>query len=180
MKPLEKDIIIKEAINTKPGTITRICYMSEQKVKASYKKQGWKVFKVTETSARLGVNYGHIASVIARKAEEQLIETAQRVNNYEWVVENKVRYNNNTGKYYLFTANFNNGHNTKSFYIVTNEEENFVTVVDDLKNSNFEYLMLPSQWTTSNTHNEVKTISFENIYRIGSAGMSITKDSIAM
>ena len=93
MKTLNRDLIIEAAEKVKPGTIARICYKTELPVKAEWKKQGDKMYKIVETSARLGVNYGNIASVKARKELEENKPQIKRTNNYEWVIKNKVRHN---------------------------------------------------------------------------------------
>ena len=115
---LTKDEIISEAAKVRPGTITRVGYRTFLPVKAAYKKQGVEIMKVVNTSVRLGVRYNRIASVIARKAEEGLKEAIQRTNNYEWVLENKVCFNTQTGKHYLYAASLNGGHHTYTEYYV--------------------------------------------------------------
>ena len=175
-KSLERDIIIQEAQNVRPGTITRICYKTELPVKAEFKHQGYKIFKVVETSARLGVNYYNIASVIARKAEEESREAPKRANNYEWVIKNKVRHNTSTGKDYLYIATFNKGHHTKSYYVVTNSEEPSTSwyTADEFVDLCYKNYVIPSYWAKqSSPVSEVKNISFENVYRIGNAGAAI-------
>ena len=171
MEALKREVIINEAAKVKPGTITRIMYKTECPVKAEYKKQGYRMFKMVETSARLGVNYHHIASVIARKAEEGLKETVARVNNYEWVLKNKVRHNTATGKDYLYAATFNKGHHTYSCYILMQPDSSELKWFSplDLEESEYKDILIPSYWKGSNP-TEVRNISFENIYRIGSEG----------
>jgi hypothetical protein len=180
MEALKKELIIDEAKKIKSGTFTRLCYKSELPVKAALKKQGWKVTKITQTSTRLGVNYGNIASVIARKAEESLVETVQRTNNYEWVIKNKVSYNSSTDKLYLFVARINKGSNTKSFYIVENTVSGECHIVDKLDNTEFAELIIPSYWNKGSNYPEVQRISFENVYRIGSVGENIEKTSVVV
>jgi len=171
MKALEREVIINEAAKVRPGTITRIMYKTECPVKAEYKKQGYRMVKVVETSARLGVNYHNIASVIARKAEEGLKETVARVNNYEWVLKNKVRHNTATGKDYLYAAAFNKGHHTYSCYILMTPDRSDVKWLSplDLEESEYKDILIPSYWKKGDA-TEIRNISFENIYRIGSEG----------
>lgn len=177
MSVLAKEVIIDEAKAAKNGAFLRIGYRTELPVKAAYKKQGIQFFKYTEMSVRLGVNYGNIASVIARKAEEGLVEAAQRANNYEWIVKNKVRHNTSTGKDYLYVANFNQGSNIHRCYIGLKNGEVFSIVPEDSKmfqKLNEEY-MIPSYWTKSSEIPEVMNISFENIHRIGNSGLTLNK-----
>lgn len=175
MKALERDVILNEAKEVRNGCITRICYKTELPVKAEFKHQGYKVYKVVETSARLGVNYHKIASVIARKAEEGLKETIQRANNYyEWVLANKVRHNTNTGKDYLYVASFNKGHHTKSYFVVCGPDATteWLTAEDFI--DTYKGILIPSYWNNRGQGgSEVKNISFENIYRIGGSGEKI-------
>ena len=181
MEALKKELIISEAEKIKNGTFTRLCYKSELSVKAAFKKQGWKVTKITQTSARLGVCYGNIASVIARKAEESLVEAVQRTNNFEWVIKDKVCYNSNTDKLYLFVARISKGHNTKSFYIVENTITGETHIVDKLtEDGEFGELMIPSFWNKGSNFTEVQRIAFENVYRIGSVGENIEKTSVVV
>lgn len=174
MEALARDTIIEEAMKVRPGTLTRVGYTSELPVKAEYKKKGYRMFKIVETSVRLGVNYHNIASVIARKAEEGLKEAVQRTNNYEWVIKNKVSHNTATGKDYLYVANFNNGHNTKTRYFI---EGTFVGTIDmgDEIDEHFAHLLIPSYWNRKSNGGEVRTISFDNIYKIRSAGASLIR-----
>lgn len=175
-KALERDVIINEAQKVKPGTITRICYKIELPVKAEFKHQGYKMFKVVETSARLGVNYHKIASVIARKAEEGMKEAIKRTNNYEWVLKNKVRHNTSTGKDYLYVASFNKGHHTKCYYVIISPEGPDMGwyTPNEFINTSYKNYLIPSYWNKhSGPASEVKNISFENIYRIGGSGEKI-------
>lgn len=175
MSILAKEVILNEAAAAKNGTFIRVGYRTELPVKAAYKKQGIRFFKYTEMSVRLGVNYGHIASVLARKAEEALVQTAQRANNYEWVISNKVRHNTATGKDYLYVANINEGSNIRKCYIGLKDDEVFSIVPDNaevFKMLNEDY-MIPSYWNGSSSMPEVMNISFENIHRIGKSGLPL-------
>ena len=175
MSILAKEVILNEAAAAKNGTFIRIGYRTELPVKAAYKKQGIQFFKYTEMSVRLGVNYGHIASVIARKAEQQLVETIQRTNNYEWVIHNKVRHNTATGKDYLYVANFNQGSNIHNVYVGIKDGEVFNIVPEDkemFKILNEEY-MIPSYWNGTSNAPEIMNISFDNIHRIDKSGITL-------
>lgn len=166
---LTKDEIISEAAKIRPGTITRVGYRTFLPVKAALKKQGVEIMKVVNTSVRLGVRYNRIASVIARKAEEGLKETIQRTNNYEWVLENKVCFNTQTGKHYLYAASLNGGHHTYTDYYVKHADgkvEHFTSA--EFKNSGIgkEYL-IPSYFKGNGNVPEIRNIAFDNIFRIG-------------
>ena len=171
MNTLSRETIIAEAAKVKPGTIARICYKTEVPVKAEFRKQGVKVVKIVETSARLGVNYHRIASVIARKAEQNVEEVIKRANNYEWIIKNKIRHNTNTDKDYLYVAAFNKGHNTKTLYnIYVNDTLVDTQSKESILGSDWTNQILPSYWNKSFNAGEVKNISFENIIRINNAG----------
>ncbi len=174
---LSRETILDEVSKVKNGTIARIGYKTELPVKAEYKKRGVKIIKFVETSARLGVNYHHIASVIARKAEEQLEQAVQRANNYEWIIKDKVRHNTKTEKDYLYVASFNKGHNTKSVYILYPENgEPKTLTAEELTNSIYKHYVIDSYWKPTGYSSEVRNISFENIIRINKIGLSL--DSI--
>ena len=171
MKALEKEVIINEAAKVKPGTITRLLYKTECPIKSAYKKKGYRMVKLVETSARLGVNYHKIASVIARKAEMKAAEVIQRTNNYEWILRNKVRHNTATGKDYLYAASFNRGHHTNNFYILMKPEGDieYLSSIEVEQVSQYRDLLVPSYFNRQGPA-EIRNISFENIYRIGSEG----------
>lgn len=164
---MERFEIIEKVNAIRPGTFVRISYKSEVPVRASDKKAGIKMWKEVSTTVRTGVNYGNIASVIARKSEETDEPKRAYTNPYEWVIKDKVKVHTGTGKEYLYVASVNGGHHTKTTYFY----EGPVIGVIDMGNSIDEKLkevVLPSYFNRgSNGANEVRTISFENIISIG-------------
>ena len=173
MTTLNREQIIEATNKVRNGTIARVTYRSEVPLKAEFKKQGYKLIKITETSARFGVEYGRIASVIARKAEQALEEsTTHRANNYEWVIRNKVKYNTKTDREYLVLANFNGGHHTKSKYIL---EGTFVGTIDmgDTIDDAYEHIVIDSYYKRPDSYGEIKTIAFDNILRINNMGQKV-------
>lgn len=173
MKTLCKETILDAVSGVKNGTITRVTYRTEVPLKAAYKKLGYSIVKVVETSGRLGVNYHNIASVIARKAEEGLKEAIQRTNNYEWIIDNKVKHNTVTGKDYLVLASFNNGHHTKSKYIVKCDAIDETLSSEEFMNSDMKEFVINSYWNKGASP-EVKTIAFDNIIQISSFGDKVS------
>ena len=174
MTTLTREQIIDEVKPIKNGTYVRIGYRSELPVRAELKKQGYQAYKVVETTVRLGVNYGKIASVVARKSEKdgrKKISTS----NYSWVIKNKVRYNKNTGKDYLYVANVNGkGANTKELYVLIPKKGKYeITCVKDIFEQEFKDVVIPSYWTKHNTCKEVQNIAFDNIYRVGNVGKDV-------
>lgn len=172
MKTLKRDTIIKAVEKVKPGTFVRVCYKTELPVKAEWKKKGFKMIKIVETSVRFGVNYGNIASVKARKALEEDSNKPKRTNNYEWVLKNKIRHNTNTGKDYLYVALFNKGDNTKYKYILEHPFLGDIDMGDEIERI-YNHILIDSYFKKRFEKPEVKNISFENIIRINDKGDKI-------
>lgn len=167
MMALNREQIMEAAMGVRNGTIARVMYMSELPLKAEFKKMGYRLVKITETSARFGVNYGRISSVMERNATGH--EPSPRTNNYEWVIPNKVKHNSKTDKDYLVLANFNKGHHTKTKYLL------YGTMVGTLDmgssiDPGYTHLVIDSYYKKSTSPCEVKTVSFENILRINGVG----------
>jgi hypothetical protein len=117
----------------------------------------------------LGVNYFNIASVIAKKAAEGDKPKQARVNNYSWIIPNKVKYNSNTDKTYLQVATLNHGHNTKNQFLVYNPNEGWIVLEKEEFEMSEYYTMLDSKSKGSSKGEkpEVYTITFDNIYKLG-------------
>ena len=171
MKYLTYNQIMAEAGNHKNGCITRVGYSKELKVLKDWQNLGFRVYKLTETSVRLGVNYFNIASVIAKKAAEGDKPKKERVNNYSWIIRNKVKYNSNTGKTYLQVATLNHGHNTKSQFLVYNPSEGWIVLEKEEFELSEYYAMLDakSKGGSKGEKPEVYTITFDNIYKLGNS-----------
>lgn len=175
-KKLESAEIFESINNIKGGRMFRICFESEVPMSAQSKKQfpGMAIKKVTETTVRTGVQYGNIKSVIDRRSNEEPKESTRTyTNNYEWVNQNRVKYNTNTGKNYIQVATIPSGANTKVQYVfefegnpvdVFNRDEK----IEDMVAS----YAIPSYSKKKGTP-EIMTISFDNIIRIGNTGKSI-------
>lgn len=169
MKYLTYNQIMAEASNCKNGCITRVGYSKELKMLKGWQELGFRAYKLTETSIRLGVNYFNIASVIAKKAAEADKPKVERVNNYSWVIKNKVKYNFNTDKTYLQVATLNHGHNTKNHYLIYNPSEGWMVLEKPEFEMSEYYTMLDSKSKESHKGDkpEVYTITFDNIYKLG-------------
>ena len=163
---MNRDFMIEAIKEVRPGTFKRISYKTELPLKAEFKKQGYRIYKIVETTARFGINYNNIKTVIDRRAEQQDTVRRNVTNNYEWVVRNRVKHNNNTNKDYLCVASLPKGHNTKVRYIV---EGTFVGTIDmgDVLDGPYKNLVIDSYFKPSTSGNEIKTISFDNIITIG-------------
>lgn len=171
MMALNREQIMEATLGIRNGTIARVMYQSELPLKAEFKKQGYKLVKITETSARFGVNYGRISSVMARNAAGY--EPTPRANNYEWIIPNKVKHNSKTDKDYLVLANFNGGHNTKSKYILYGTTVGTLDMGSSI-DPGYAHLVIDSYYKKSTTPCEVKTVAFENILRINGVGEKIS------
>lgn len=154
---------IMEAITSIPaGRFFRIKYTSEMKVKAENKKKGISVLKVTETTVRTGVAYNNISAVAEYKATHEPKRDKPTTNNWEWVSDNRVKYNTNTKKTYVVVATVPNGSNSDTHYIVTDANGTREVSSEDLDRS----LMIDSAWSSGSYPNSVRTIAFENIIEI--------------
>lgn len=171
---LNRDSVISTARSFKKGTIVRIAYSTELPVKAEFKKLGYMVYKLVETSVRIGVNYGNIASVIARKAQQEIDghEARKVTNNYVPVVENLVYDNSNTEQTYLQVANLPNNSNTRSRYMIVDADGNH-KYVDNLSD-NDKALVRDSYFKPSSSYvGEIRRIKFENLLFLGNSKTSI-------
>lgn len=156
---------IKNAVNTtKNGTCVRLGYVTEVPIKTKY-KDDLNVRKLVATTGRLGVEYKNIKSVKERLTSQ--VAKSVRVNNFSWVIRNKLKYNSNTDKYYLSVASFPKGSNTKSVYEVRkgNGLEYFFTE-KDLEKFYGEYIQ-PSFFKKKTNPSEVYIINIDNVFAVG-------------
>lgn len=172
MKTLERNTIIESIDRIHNGCLVRVTYKSEVPIKSEFKKQGYHITKITETSGRVGVNYHNIASVIARKSESLVENTTKRTNNYEYVIKNKVKYNTNTEKDYLVLANFNKGHHTKTKYIVYGSIVGTLDCGDELP-TGYKDMVQNYYLNREGSESEIRTIAFENILAINNIGNKV-------
>ena len=170
---LSREEIIEAVKAVRGGTVTRVTYKTDVPVKAAFKKQGYRITKIVETTVRIGVNYGQIASVKAKNAETPYTPDHNKTNNYEWVVKDRIRHNTNTGKDYVVLVNFNKGHNTKVKYVI---EGTFVGTID-MGNSiedAYKHIVLDSYFNKpSGGYGEMRNVAFENIIRINNVGAKL-------
>lgn len=173
MKYLNYNDIIREAIACPNGRFIRVGYSKELKMNKDWEALGYRAYKFTETTVRLGVNYGNIATVKARKEAEAEAGVVKkpRANNYTWVVPHKVKYNSKTGKTYLQVASCNGGHNTKNKFLVYDGYNHTWHTFDKTEWELSEFYMMVDAKSREKSSNkpEVFTITFDNIYKLGSA-----------
>ena len=169
MKYLSYNEIIREASACGNGRFIRVGYSKELKMLKDWAEKGIRVYKLTETSVRLGVAYGNISSVKARKEAEGDKPKVQRANNWSWVIDNKVKFNSNTGKTYLQVATLNHGHNTHSQFLVYNPNEGWLVLEKEEWEMSEYYTMIDarSKGCGRGEKPEVYTITFDNIYKLG-------------
>ena len=153
--------IINTLNNVKNGTFCKICYASNLPVKATFKKQGIEIRKITTKRVRFGVDYDNINTVIERKALNENKETIKRADNFEWIIEDKLSHNKNTGKNYVRFANCTNSKPINDYVFIDNGVE---TVIDNL-NDYADYI-IPSYFKEGGTMPEVQNVCVDNIIAI--------------
>ena len=60
---MSREEIISTVTNLRNGTMARINYVTELPMKAEFAKLGYKILKVTETTARFGIKYSNLSAV---------------------------------------------------------------------------------------------------------------------
>lgn len=171
MKTLTKEQILSIAKNIRGGTITRIAYKTEVPLKAEFKKQGYKITKVVETSVRFGVNYNHIAAVIARKSAADYVARPY-TNKYEWVLFNRVKHHIEKNKDYIVVATLPKGHHTKVKYLLEGSIMGTLDMGDSI-DGHYKGIVIDSYFKPSNYIDEVKTICFDNIFMLNKFGTKV-------
>ena len=171
MKYLTYNQIMAAAANCRNGSYIRVGYSKELKMLKDWQEKGIRAYKLTETTVRLGVAYNKIASVIARKAAEAGKPKVERANNWSWIVPNKVKYNSNTGNTYLQVATVNGGHNTHSQFLVYDPHIGWVLFEKEEWETSEYYMMtdVKSREPRKGAAPEIYTITFDNIYKLGSS-----------
>lgn len=162
---LDYNTVVKAVKEVKNGTMVRVSYASDVKLKKSFRDLGCKVTKIVDTTVRLGVNYSNIRQVIENRENSYNVETTKRVNNYTWIIPNKIKYNSNTDEYYLQFANVRNHNNIKVKYIVTDEcgETSISDSIDSLPKEMFCAV-------GGGNMPIVQTVKVKNILKIGKVG----------
>ena len=149
--------MIKSSLsNIKPGTFTRITYISELPLKAEYKKMGYKINKITSITTRFGIHYGNISGVEPKENNSK----PSRVNNYSWIVKNNICYNSNTEKYYLCTYPTSKGVNPHTKYSIKYPDGSFRGCLKTIDKD----MVINSYW---NKTSKMMRINIDNIIKIG-------------
>lgn len=171
-KRLAEEVIINRAKQVRPGSFVRLGYCTELPVKAEFKKQGIRIRKITFKTVRLGVHYDNIKKVIERKKalENVTNSNTSRTNNYSWLIPQKISYNSNTDKKYIYAAYAPNS-NTVCNYIVESDGNQSYYNQETFMQECRDYI-INSYWGDTSTNKQkhtpdVFTISLENIFKIG-------------
>lgn len=146
--------------NVKSGTFIRMEYETAPSTTAAAKKSGVRVSKHTTKVARLGVNYNHIAQVIAKDIIHQAsgVEKQERENPYVWDLKDIIARNINNGNLYLHITNVPENSHTISEWFVDGRRVD----VEEAK----QYIV-PSYFNKSGELPIVQKININNIIKIG-------------
>lgn len=154
---MKTENIVKQIEDIPRGRFFRMKYLTKLPVKAEYSKQGVVILKIVETTARTGVAYNKIKSVIEKMTGKTKEE---KENNWEWIIHNKIKYNTNTKKSYFVIAPIKKGSNTDRIYILS--ERNNVRVVTENEIRNY---VNDSYWSEKEKP-AVQNITLENVLTI--------------
>lgn len=97
----------KELEQRKRGTIISLCYKSEPTLNATAKKLGIKLEKITQTTARFGVNYSNIKAVKEQREQDKANGIERQVKAVWWTWESKntiKKHINNENRYLTLTT----------------------------------------------------------------------------
>lgn len=147
--------IAKKLCEKRGGQFARIRYMSSVPVNAAYKRQGYTLQKMTDTTTRTGVYYPNIAGVV-------LSDGPAKANNFEWVVPNRIKRHKDTGKLYAVVAPISKGNNTKSTFILTDP----TGATRSITREEAEEYTIPSYWNKSGDGPKMMNIELGNIKHI--------------
>ena len=113
------------------GRLFRIKYSTEVELTKDAKEKGFKLIKTTETTTRTGVAYKNLKSTIEAMKTKLISNKPKRDNPWEYISENRIKYNKNTHLIYLCLANIRKGHNTKISYRLYNENKQYIDFTFD-------------------------------------------------
>lgn len=152
----------------KNGVLFRLGYRTEVPLKASVSKQGFKLIKFTEQTVRMGVSYFNLKAV---KERESSRDSSNRTNNFEWVIKNKLKRHNDTGKQYLQVAPIKHGGNKKSLYYFSNDSE-ILHLNENQAKALMEEICNPSYLNKKNSEPTVFTVNTDNIFLMENKSVS--------
>ena len=150
--------MMKVINSVKPGSFVRIEYKTELPVKSEYKKFGYRVYKVSQMTTRLGIKYSNMKSVV--KTENSVPNrpsTMHFINKY-------VLKNENNENLYLATYPCQQGRNNYSIYIVINENNKDINMFNE--SEDIKDLVIDSYWNKKGSNNYF-VINLNNVKKIG-------------
>lgn len=162
---MKHEEVLKALSRIKNGTYCRVHYNSEMSVKAEHKKQGIRLFKEVTTTFRTGVQYTHMAEVIAERNAPDYVAPKPRANNSEWLIENKALHNTNTDSYMAYFIPTKNSNTVVTYHLVVDGE---ITDSDTLTDAMKAYLIDSALKPSAGSR--VRTIKFDNIISIHQGG----------
>lgn len=143
----------------KNGVFTRFGFETQVPVKANM-KDNISITKTTFITGRTGVNYNNLKAVKERENKS----TVKRTNNYSWIINNKLKYNSNTDKYYLQVATNKNA-NIKCFYqVYKNGKINVYNTKKSLQEKFGEYCI--NSYFKEKEEPAVMSINIDNVIKI--------------
>lgn len=159
---MRKNELLNILQNKKKGQLIRIQYQTFPKLTAQTEKEGIKVVKITETTVRWGVNYSHIAAVIAERERSS--------NNggiykpwWHWSVPNVIQQHNSKDTQYFAVYTIPKNSNCRvSYFIVSPTGRCEQVTKQDLQN---RQLVQNSYWSQKDAPT-MMSISLENIIHI--------------
>ena len=144
----------------KNGVFTRFGFETQVPVKANI-KDNISITKTTFITGRTGVNYNNLKAVKERENKS----TIKRTNNYSWIINNKLKYNSNTDKFYLQVAT-NKHNNVKSFYTIHKDGKFFICATKNQLQKRFGEYCLNSYFTNNKEQSPVLTVNIDNIIKV--------------
>lgn len=161
--------VISAVKSIRGGSMARITYFSEMPLKAVHKKNGYVIYKVVSTTARFGVCYSNIGSVVALRNAEDYTTPAKKENNNEWVIVNRVSHNSKTGKTSLRFVPMTKGSNRKVTYILKSADR--TVVLGESIPETFKSMVLDSYWN-NNSCPVVQSVNINNIIALHNRAMT--------
>ena len=166
---MTNEAVISAVKSIHGGSMARITYFSEMPMKAVHKRNGYVIYKVVSTTARFGVNYSNIGSVVSLRNAPDYVAPAKRENNNEWVVVNRVSYNSKTGKTSIRFAPMTKGSNKRVTYVL--ESSDRTVVLGNSIPEMFKSMVQDSYW---NNHSApvIQSVNINNIIALYNRAMA--------
>lgn len=160
------EMIIQALENIHPGSFFRISYKTELPLKSAFSKQGYKIYRLCQSTVRTGINYGNIRFVIEERSRNSYSSIPHK-SNIVPVVKNRVYKNSETNQMYLRVYPTKKGTNKVSQYVIVNPDGMMsgMTNLDEKSKA-----MIRDSYFNSR-YSPVSMIKLENLYRVGNLGV---------